>query len=49
MKPIHLLIALFIVTAFAFIAYRGGEAPVQASADTTAEAPIVVQQQPQAE
>lgn len=49
MKPIHLLIAAFIVTAFAFIAYRGGEAPVQASADKLPEPPLVVQQQPQAE
>lgn len=49
MKPIHLLIALFIITAFAFIAYRGGEAPVQASADKAPDAPFVVQQKPETE
>jgi len=49
MKPIHLLIAAFILTAFAFIAYRGGEAPVQAATDTAVEPPLVVQQRPQTE
>ena len=49
MKPTHLLIAVSIITAFAFIAYRGGEAPVQASIDSTPEAPVVAQQKPQTE
>ena len=49
MKPIHLLIAAFIVIAFAFIAYRGGETPVKDSAERSAESPRVVQQPPQTE
>lgn len=49
MKPIHLLTAAFIVTAFAFIAYRGGETPVQASADPVVEPPLVVQERPKVE
>jgi len=49
MRPMHLLIAAFILTAFAFIAYRGGEAPVQASADAQDEPTRVVQQRPKVE
>jgi len=49
MRPIHLLIAAFIVTAFAFIAYRGGETPVQASVDAQEEPSRIVQQRPKIE
>ena len=47
MKPIHLLIAAFIVIAFAFIAYRGGEAPVKASSAQAVEPPSATLQAPQ--
>jgi len=44
MKPIHLLIALTIIIAFAFLAYRGGDTPVQASSEKTPEPPRITQQ-----